>query len=78
MPSKPPTPLPLPSRQSSAEYPDQALIRAAIAEAHRRIKRMLSAHFNDFTDKQQRQVRALLGVASTPARKATPRRKPRT
>lgn len=80
MPRKPPTPLL--SRRSSAEHPDQALIRAAIAEAHRRIKGMLSAHFNDFTDKQQRQVRALLGVkppkAPSLGGKATPRRKPRT
>jgi len=74
---KPPTPLL--SRKPVAEHADQALIQAAIAEAHRRIKRMLSAHFHDFTDKQQRQVRALLGAkqpkTAAQAVNARPRRK---
>ncbi|WJI16590.1 hypothetical protein MWN52_04655 [Pseudoxanthomonas winnipegensis] len=77
MPPKPSTPSL--SRKPAAEQADQALIQAAIAEAHRRIKRMLSAHFHDFTDKQQRQVRALLSAkqpkAATPVVKARPRRK---
>ncbi|XHS33056.1 hypothetical protein ACFJI1_04840 [Pseudoxanthomonas sp. UC29_72] len=70
------------SRKPVAEHADRALIQAAITEAHRRIKRALSAHFHDFTDKQQRQVRALLGVkapkAPTPITKARPKRKAQT
>lgn len=75
MPSKSQTPLL--SRKPVTEHADQALIQAAIAEAHRRIKRALSAHFHDFTDKQQRQVRALLGANAPKPPTATARARPK-
>ncbi|SEL15056.1 DNA-binding protein H-NS [Pseudoxanthomonas sp. GM95] len=42
---------------------DQAVLKAVIAEAHRRVLSLLEGHFSSFDARQQDKIRRLAGVA---------------
>jgi DNA-binding protein H-NS len=52
---------------------DQALLDAAVDEAHRRLTALLQAHFEGFSAKQRDRIGALIGVKTTPTTPAAAR-----